>query len=194
MTHTFSLHETYVWITGFNYGDGRMHDFLINLITLETTLYNTPVNDFFWSPDSRFGWIDGLDSSNAYMLSVASKKLVPFSTNPSYAIASWRPKDHILAYMAESDQTLAILNAQDMTVHGWKLPFPVGNFLWSPNGEHMVFTSTDGSLWQANYPKFDNFEQLTPPLPKVSQVNWLPDRNSIAFVNDKDIHVVDTVK
>jgi hypothetical protein len=52
----------------------------------------------------------------------------------------------------------------------------------------------DGSLWQADYPKFDNFEQLTPILPNISQVNWSPDGNSISFISGSDIYIVDTVK
>jgi hypothetical protein len=40
----------------------------------------------------------------------------------------------------------------------------------------------------------DNLEQLTSPLSDVTQVNWSPDGNSIAFTSGTDIYIVDTIK
>jgi len=187
----------YVWISGFlDIGsDKPPHGSLVNLTTLETTLYNDiPVNDFVWSPDSKFGWTDGYDSNNAYMLSVDTKKLLPFPVNPRYDIALWHPKDHVLAYMTENDQTLALLNAEDMTIQGRKLPISAG-FLWSPNGDRLVFISKDRGIWQVDYPTFENFEQLTEPMSStINDILWSPDGNSLAFISGQDIYIVDITK
>jgi tricorn protease-like protein len=61
-------------------------------------------------------------------------------------------------------------------------------------GDRMVFTATDGSLWKIDYPTLEALEQLTPALPNVTQVNWSPDGNSIAFISGSDIYIVDTIK
>lgn len=184
----------YTLINGADPADGISRSFLVNLATFETTPYDIPIYDFEWSTDGRFGWADGLDSSNAYILSASSKKLLPFPVNPIGEFASWHPNEPVLAYLAENNQTLALLNAKNMKVETRILPISVGNFYWSPDGTRIAFLSAEGSLWQVEYPKFRNFEQLTEPLPGVRDVLWSPDGNSIAFISGADIYIVDTTK
>lgn len=186
----------YVWIKGYSEEDGAYHNFLVNVNTFETESYDTPVSDFVWSPNSQYGWTDGYESDNAYMLSVASKKLLPFPVNPQYEddTATWHPKDSVLAYTPADDQSFALLNAANMTVQEWKFPVPVIRFYWSPTGDRMAFVSADGSLWQGEYPEFQNLEQLTEPVPGVRDVFWSPDGDAIAFVGGAEIFIVEVNK
>lgn len=194
-TYAVSPDGMYVWVRGFSDADGVIHSFLVSLTTFETTSYDTPVNNFFWSADSKFGWTDEVDSENAYILSVDSKELLPFPVNPRQEYeALWHPKEDVLVYTAENDHALALLNAEDMTVDGRELPISIVDFDWSPNGDRMRFIGTDGSLWQVDYPMFQHFEQLTGPMPGVSEMSWSPDGNSIALISGADIYIVDTIK
>ena len=189
-TYTISPDGQYVWILGYSEMDSAYHSFLVDLSNFNTTSYDIPNNRFVWSADSKFGWMLDIDTNNSYILSVDSKELLPFPVNPQYETASWHPKESILAYMAENNQTLALLNAVDMTVQGWKLPKSVASFLWSPDGDRMAFVLSDGSLWQADTPNFQNLEQITAPMPGLRDVSWSPDGSSIAFVSGTDIYVV----
>lgn len=194
ITYTISPDGKYVWIRGYSEVDGNYHSFLVNIDTLESTSYDEFASDFTWSPNSKYGWTYGYEPNDAYMLSAASKKLSPFPVNPQYEdeTATWHPKDSVLAYTPADDQSVALLNAADMTVQEWKLSFPVAGFYWSPDGNRMAFVSSDGSLWQGDYPKFQNVEQLTEPLPGVRDVFWSPEGDAIAFVSGPDIYIVET--
>jgi dipeptidyl aminopeptidase/acylaminoacyl peptidase len=190
MTYTFSRNGMHVWITGFNIGDGVAHDFLVNLTTLEIISYDTPGNDFFWSDDSKFGWMNVYDSGDKYILSAAKKTLIPFPV-PARGM-SWRPNDHLLAFF--TNEGLAILDPKDMSLKGWKLPSTFSTILWSPDGNHIALVAKDGSVWQVDYPAFQNLEQLTTPMPDVRNIFWSPDGNSIAFISGVDIYIVKTTK
>jgi len=190
-TYTISPDGMYVWIKGYG-DDGLYHGFLLNLTSLKTVSSDMAVDEFNWSQDSKYAWITIYDESNKYVISTAGKSTL-FPVKP-ISVPSWHPKDHVLAYLAENDQSLALLNAKDMTVQGWKLPTSVIGFLWNLNGDRIVFISTDGSLWQVDYPKFQNFEQLTGPMSDVRDVFWSPDGNSIALVSGADLYIVDTTK
>lgn len=196
LTYTISPDGKHVWIKGYSDEDGAYHNFLINVDTFETASYDTPADNFVWSPNSKHGWTDGYESENAYMLSAASKKLLPFPVNPQYddENIAWHPKDSVLAYEPANDQSLALLNADDMTVRDWKFPVPVRSFYWSPSGDRMAFLSTDGSVWQADYPEFQNFEQLTESMPDVRDVFWSPDEDAIAFISGADVYIVQTIR
>ncbi|MBN2118323.1 MAG: hypothetical protein JW730_17235 [Anaerolineales bacterium] len=187
--------EMYVWITGFSHVDGTYHSFLVNLTTFESTPYDSAVYKFTWSADSQFGWIDEYDTADAYVLSVDSKELLPFPVNPRQENeALWHPTENVLAYTSKNDHTLALLNAKDMTVEEQELPVSVTDFDWSPNGDRIRFTGTDGGLWQVDYPMFQHFEQITGPMPDINEMFWSPDGNSIAFISGSDIYIVDTIK
>lgn len=193
-TYTVSPNGMYVWVKCSSIANGEIVSFLVDLTTFESTSYNVPINDFFWSPDSKFGWTDGLDTSDSYVLSVASKKLLPIPVNPRYEDEPvWHFKDPILAY-TENDQTLILLNAKDMSIEKWKSPIPIMGFGWSVNGDRVRFIAKDRSIWQVDYPMFQNLEQLTEPVSDIHQVFWSPDGKSISFISGSDIYVVDTIK
>jgi len=98
-----------------------------------------------------------------------------------------------MAYLTKQNQTLNIIDAQDMSVREWDLPSTVDDLIWSPDGNHLALVATDGSLWQVDYPQMKNFEQLTQPIP-AGNIQWSPDSKSIAFISGADIYIVDTVK
>jgi len=193
MTYAFSPDGMYAWITGYSFGYGSYYNFLVKLTNLETTSYDITGNDFFWSPDSKFAWLTVYDSNDIYVLSADKKTLTPFPLQPTSHLL-WHPTNPILAFLTDENQTLGILNAKDMSVKGWKLPFTLYSLTWSPDGSHIALVATDGSLWQVDYPKLENMEQLTETMPNVRDVSWSPDGNSIAFISGSDIYIVDTVK
>ena len=192
MTYTFSPDGMYVWITGFGFANGSYYNFLVNLANLETTPYELPGNDLFWSSDSKFAWLTIYDSSDIYILSVDKKALTPFPSQ-STSDLFWHPTDPLLVFLTEKNQVLTILNAKDMSVKDWELPSTFYSLIWSPDGSHIALVATDGSLWQIDYPGMENLEQLTQPMP-AGNIQWSPDGNSIAFVSGPDIYIVDTIK
>ena len=191
-TYNISPDGMYVWIKGYSEVDGAYHNFLVNLYTFETTAYDTPVNDFVWSPDSKFAWMTIYDSSDKYILSADKTTLTLFPAQPTSNLF-WHPTNPVLAFLTEKNQVLTILNAKDMSVKGWTLPTTFYDLIWSPDGDYIAFVATDGSLWQVDYPKLENFEQLTEPMPSGG-IQWSPDGNSIAFISGSDIYIVDTMK
>ena len=81
-----------------------------------------------------------------------------------------------------------------MSVKGWELPSAFYNLVWSPDGDHIVLTAEDGSIWQIDYPMMENLEQLTEPMSNKRDFTWSPDGNSLAFVSGSDIYIVETTK
>jgi hypothetical protein len=67
-------------------------------------------------------------------------------------------------------------------------------FSWSLNGDQIRFIAKDRSIWQVDYPMFQNLKRLTEPVADIHQVFWSPDGNSIAFISGSDIYIVDTIK
>lgn len=194
-TYVVSPDGNYVWVKGFGY-DGKYYDFLVNLITFKTFSYDKPINSIEWSPDSKFGWMIISDintnSDNVYIFSTVENTLTVFPVDLNTA-SSWRPSDHILAYITKQNQTLDILDAKDMSVKEWKLPSTFDNLIWSPDGNHIALEATDGSLWQVDYPQMKNFEQLMQPMP-TQNIQWSPDSKSIAFISGSDVYIVETNK
>jgi hypothetical protein len=181
----------YVWVMCYE------TDYLVDLSNFMVKDYPgyTQV-DISWSADGKFAWIDNFElgaDSGLKVLSVTSKTLSPLPATPTSKL-SWHPTDHILAYLAEKSRVLTFLNVQDMSVKGWKLPSTFEDLFWSPDGSHIGLIAEDGSLWQVDYPKLENLEQLTQPMSDVRDGFWSPDGNSIAFVSGPDIYVVDTIK
>jgi len=181
----------YLWLKGYG-DDGQYHGFLVNLVDFKTASYDKSINDFNWSPDSKFAWMNIYDAGGIYILSAAENTLTLLPTEPTTTPA-WHPSDHILAYLIGQNQTLDILNAKDMSVNEWKLPSSFDNLLWSPDGSHIALIATDGSLWQVDYPRMENIEQLTQPMP-IGDIQWSPDGNFISFISGSDIYIVDTIK
>lgn len=194
MTYKFSPDGIYVWITGFNYGDGLTHGFLINLTTLEITSYDISVNDFVWSPDGQFAWMNSLDNNRLEVLSVSTKQLKPILDNPLYETLSWHPTDHTLAYLTEEKQALILLDTKTMSYQKRGLPTTYRDIVWSPNGKLLALISEDSRVWMTDYQNLEKLKQLTPPLYKINSVQWSPDSTSISFISGKDIYVVTTTK
>jgi hypothetical protein len=182
-----------VWIKGYG-DDGEYHNFLTDLTTLKTVSYDIAIDTLVWSSDGKFGWAIGIEPGKSYLLSVASQKLEPFQVDPRYDVASWHPKEDVLAYFTDNDQTFVLLTAKDMKMQEWKLPISVSSSYWSPSGDRMAFVSTDGSIWQGEYPEFQNLEQLTEQRPDVRDLFWSPDGDYISFISGSDIYIVDTNK
>jgi hypothetical protein len=197
-TFAVSPDGMYVWITGADPtdGTGMRHGFLVNLVDFKTVSYDNSGDNFDWSPDSKFVWVTISNTSGStneiYILSVIENTLTLFPTDRT-TIPAWHPSKHILAYLTKQNQTISILDAKDMSVEEWKLPLSFDNLIWSPDGSHIALIATDGSLWQANYPKMENIEQLTKPMP-MGNIQWAPDSTSISFTSGKDIYVVKTTK
>jgi WD40 repeat protein len=185
----------YLWLKGFG-DDGQYHGFLVNLVDFKTVLYDKPINDFEWSPDSKYAWMTIFDSNGdpggIYILSAAKTTLTLFPTGPT-TIPAWRPSDHISAYLTKQNQTLDIMDAQDMSVRERGLPSTFNDLIWSPDGNHLAMVAADGSLWQVDYPQMKNFEQLTQPMP-AKNIQWSPDGKSITFISGPDIYIVQANK
>lgn len=193
-TYAVSPDGMYVWIKSSSEADGVIYSFLVNLATFETVAYDVPAMDFSWSPDSNFAWLNtqsSLDepSQTNYLLSVSSKKMNSINYG---SIPLWRPDDHVFAYV--SGNKLKLMDVQTKSIREFSLSTTFRGIVWSPNGDSIALIADDGSLWQVDYPKLEKLEQLTPPLPDVSEVKWSPNGDSIALMSNTDIYVVETTK
>lgn len=169
------------------------NNYLIDLETFVADPYPGSLSLVSWSSDSEFAWLRDFQSDTPpQILSIADKKLqsLPVPSRPE--TATWHPTNSTLAYLADSKQALIFLDAQTMSVQELGLPIAFRGLLWSPNGESILLTAEDGSLWQVDFPTLAHLDQLTPALPGVSDVNWSPDGTSIAFVSGPDIYIVET--
>lgn len=189
----------YVWMEGWS------ESYLVNLTTFKSQhyTYTNPYSytDVDWSSDSKFTWFEIYDpdtkSTEVQILSISDMKLSPLPVNPpSESEHLWHPTDNILVYGAKDKNALIFLDVSTMSFR--ELPFTLhdtsGDLAWGPNGEKIALIAKDNSLWQVDYPKLENLEQLTPALPNVSNVTWSPDGNSIAFISGSDIYIVDMMK
>ena len=192
----------YVWMEGWN------ESYLVNLTTFESQhyTYSNPYSntEIDWSSDSKFTWfeINDMDAKSAEfkILSISDMKLHPLPVIPPIESEHlWHPTENIVVYPAKDKNTLIFLDASTMSIRELpftfeKTPYTYGDFTWSPNGEKIALTAADNSLWQVDYPNLEDLEQLTPSLSDVSNVNWSPDGNSIAFTSGSDIYVVEAIK
>jgi len=180
------------------------NNYLVDFITLKFTKYPPHIiSDIQWSANGNFALID--DSLSLNILSVNSKELKPLPADSQSS--TWHPTDNILAYLTNKGQTLSLLDARIMSVQKEAaLPAAFQDIIWSPDGKHIALLARDSSLWQIDYPKLDNLEQLTPAMPKltgpvygikenmslIKNVTWSPDGTFLAFIGDLDIYIVDT--
>jgi len=172
-------------------------NYLINLADFTSEAYPRYwIDNFYWSSDSKFAWLSSseLGDSLFQVLSVSDKAIKPFPVNPVYESIKWHPTDSLLAYINEEKDLLIILDAKTMITQTLVLPTTFNDLVWSPTGDHVALTATDGSLWQVDYPGLKNLEQLTSSTPNVSDMSWSPDGNSIAFISGSDIYILETTK
>jgi Tol biopolymer transport system component len=150
--------------------------------------YDYPI----WSADSQFAW---METNPRQLLSVSRKKLSPLPVDPLYdSELWWHPTDNILAYLSEDGRKLELLNAQTLSPQEVELPAVFQSLAWSPRGDSIALLAKEGSLWQLDYPRFRNLEQLMMSSAEGKDIKWSPDGNSIAFISDSDIYIVETNK
>ena len=179
-----------IWVNCF-----KPSNYLVNLETFAAQPYSGDLNLVAWSADSKFAWLGTfINDDSPQILSVLDKKLQLLPISAQIETIFWHPNDAVLAYLSTEKQTLVLLNASTMTVQEFPLPSTFRNIVWGPNGENIALVNEDGSLWQVDYPKLENLEQLTSPLPDVHDVMWSPDGDYIAFVSGSDIYIVETIK
>lgn len=174
--------------------------YLINLERLDFQTYSEWITtDMQWSADGDFAWVNGSLYSNirgdepTRILSVSNKdiKLLPshFQSNQLW----WHPLENTLAYISESNHKLTIVDAQTMSTQEIDLSIAFSRLVWHPSGNSIALLAQDRSLWVADYPAFENPEQIMSPIADVGigNLTWSPDGNSLAFVNNGDVYIVD---
>ncbi len=175
--------------------------YLVDLRTLKSQLYQSSGID--WSANGKYAIMD------SQILTLSDQTLRPLPAMPDleklvYWIASaWHPTEGVrLSIYADKEQHMFcyLLDLDTLTYRYLALPsnFDGSNggtsIIWSPNGDRFALESSDGSLWQMNYPMLDNLEQLTPPVANVKDIFWSPDGRYLSFVGGTDIYIVDTRK
>jgi hypothetical protein len=157
-----------------------------------------------WSPNGKFALIPTSDppSYSSYILSVASKKLIPLPEGYNNH-CDWDPTNNSLLCLSWDGQTNSIFDAQTgMITNSLALP-PSGEVVgWSPDRNYAAIARSeyDGgySLWQIDYPTLQNLKQLTPTLHPTDDKSWItntvwsPDGAFLAFSFGTDIYIVDT--
>jgi hypothetical protein len=157
--------------------------------------YNT--RDTEWSADGNFVWFneEGAES----ILSGATGEMKPLPKD-CYGF-EWHPKDSVLLCMSNDDRKLFLLDPQTISVRQEvALPAEFGRFAWSLDGKYIELVASDKSLWRVNYPRLNNFEQITPPLSQLvgqkdildsaSHLVWSPDHSALAFWGTDGIYIV----
>ena len=173
--------------------------YLVDLRTLKSQLYHVGTVD--WSANGKYA-IMGLQ---VLTLSNKTSRTLPpkpdseklFYGGPS----AWHPTQGVrLSISADKlmHRYLYFLDVDTLTYRHWALP---SNFdgtlgggtsiIWSPNGDRLALAVADGSLWQIDYPKFENLEQLTSPIADVKDISWSPDNRYLSYVGGTDIYIVD---
>ncbi len=192
----------YVWVDCMDGGH------LIDVATFRSRAYPPPADgpygggyyntrDTQWSADGSFVWFneEGAES----ILSGVTGEMKSLPTD-CYGF-EWHPKDNVLLCMSVDDQRLLLLDAQSLSVkREFDLPAKFGWFSWSPDGKHVDLVASDKSLWRVDYPRLDNFKQLTPPLsqlvgqnnsiPLTSNPLWSPDHTAMAIRGTDGIYIV----
>jgi len=192
----------YVWIIGFE------RSYLVNLTNFESQLYSyqSPYTyaDVNWSADSNFAWHQITDSENkstdAEILSISDKKLHSVPTIPQYeSMHLWHLTDNIVVYPAADKNALIFLDASTMSFRELSFTdqesqYKISNLAWNTSGDKLVFITDNHILWQVDYPALENMEQIIASANTIIGAQWSPDGNSIAFVSDSDIYIVDVRK
>jgi len=192
-----SMNGTYVWLNCYE------KSYLVNLTTFETNEYpGYPNIDIDWSADDKFALLRSYENETYkyFLLSLASKDIRNLPISPAsdpnrwWQDLWWHPSDDVFAYISKNGQKLELMDVRTPSVQELSLPAAFREPVWSPEGNRIALVAEDGSLWQVDYPGLEHLEQLTPPLPDLSDLTWSPDGNSIAFISGSDIYIVETNK
>jgi len=179
-----------IWVNCYN-----PNNYLVNLETFASYPYSGDLNIVAWSSNSSFAWVRTYpDNKDPQILSVLDNQLISLPISAQIETIFWHPNDNNLSFLSEDMQTLILVDAQTMIVQKFMLPSKFHNIIWDQNGSKVALIAEDGSLWQVDYPKMENLEQLTGPIPDVKDISWSPDGNSVAFISGSDIYIVDTIK
>ncbi len=193
---TVSPDGTYVWMVG----EGG--SYLVTLFTFDAQYFPGRESlDIDWAPNSRFVWLQSSTNNTTQydVLSAADKVIKPLPVTPTHESEHWwHPTDNTIVFPDQDGNSLMFLDVSTMSYR--ELPFTLqetsrdSSLAWNLNGKKLAFVAKNGSVWQVDYPTLENLERLTPSLPDVSDLNWSPDGNSIAFISGLDIYVVETTR
>lgn len=190
---SISPNGDYLWLTHATSQTG----YLVNLKTREVEL-RTNVS---WSAHGKFMFVD------SQVITLSNNELRTLPKHPElsqkYSITTvWHPIKEIYASVYADErkkQTLFLFDTETFLYKMFDLPSEfretysgATKIIWSPNGDRMALSTTDGSLWELDYPGLQNLEQLTPSMPTVKDILWSPDGAYLSFVSGKDIYIVDT--
>jgi WD40 repeat protein len=171
--------------------------YLVDLKTLKSQPYHSSNVD--WSANGKYALIGN------QVLTLSDKTLRSLPAIPDFEKFSYRITDawhptagaRLIIYAdKQKHQFLYLLDIETLTYRHLALP---SNFdddqgisiTWSPNGDHLALVATDGSLWQMDYPKLENLEQLTSPIEDVKDISWSPDGRYLSYVGGTDIYIIE---
>jgi WD40 repeat protein len=171
--------------------------YLIDLATFKSEPYDTELAE--WSTNGKYALIGD------QVLTLSDKTLRSLPAIPDFEkfsywiIDAWHPTAgaRLIIYAdKQKHQFLYLLDIETLTYRHLALP---SNFddsrdtsiTWSPNGDRFVLAAADGSLWQMDYPKLENLQQLTPPIADVKDISWSPDGRYLSYVGGADIYIMD---
>jgi WD40 repeat protein len=214
---SISPNGDYMYVTRGGQSPTDPQIYLVDLRTFESQLY--PVSSMHWSANGKYAELytmlltstDGEYSTKYQVLTLSDKTLRSFPTdqedaqNKSYWIASgWHPSDSVrLSIFADDAQHIVVdvVNVEALARQSYEFSLPFNfdgayytdamSIIWNPENDHFAFNAADGSIWQMDYPKFENLEQLTPSMENVKDISWSPDGQYLSFISGADIYIVD---
>ncbi|HNE06070.1 MAG TPA: hypothetical protein PLT08_16205 [Anaerolineales bacterium] len=175
----------YMWIHKIYYPTG----FLIDLKTFRSWEY---AGNLSWVRNGEYAVVD------SKLLVLSSKELKAMPTD--IQCHNWHPTKGVCLLLTTNEpdtSTLNFLNVQDMSVQKTALSSPLFNqAIWSSNGDYIILTTEDKTLWRIDYPSLENMEQLTRPVADmyIESIIWSPDNEYLSFVGGTNIYIVDINK
>jgi hypothetical protein len=176
--------------------------YLVDLRTLKAKLYHDGVVE--WSANGKYALVE------SQVLNLSTKTSRPLPARPdsqgqlNWIAEAWHPIEGVrLSIYLDKQQHMVVnlLDVEKLTYRHLNLPFNFNitdneyrRILWAPKGDRFVLKASDGSLWQMDYPKFENLEQLSAPIANVKDISWSPDGKYLSYLSGTDIYIVDTSK